>query len=250
MKIKKIIIIFISLVMILFLGGLIMSQINDNKYVNRVKNGHPNNYPNSTYDEAFKKFFGSPTWKYFKSDDGKDVVEFTGTCTYQNVNVKAKQQFILNTAAGTFEAGALSFNDVPQNALITAAMLSKVFDSNSTTKQDAKSTIPPTEKKDKVSDAATSANNISTENQKYGNKDEVKKYVTHDIFNDDLSQISNLNIGNPIVVNNTTYYGVTYTRNNGVKLLCLDYTNKKTLSYDEMDAILAPLGKSHNDLTN
>ncbi|MBU3190933.1 hypothetical protein K9O30_15790 [Clostridium bowmanii] len=73
-------------------------------------------------------------------------------CTYQNVEVKAKQQFILNIDAGTFEAGALYFNDVPQNALITASMLSKAFESDSattlevqpTTAQDTQSTTTST----------------------------------------------------------------------------------------------------------
>ena len=100
----------------------------DNEYVLMVKNGHPTDYPNTTYSTSFESFFGSPTWKYFKSDDGQDVVEFTGNCTYQNVEVKARMQFILDINAGTFQAGALSFNDVPQNQLITAALLSKVFE--------------------------------------------------------------------------------------------------------------------------
>lgn|GEM_PF-2815914 len=100
----------------------------ENKYVSMVKNGHPDKYPDSTYGKSFDKFFGSPTWKYFKSDDGKDVVEFTGDCKYENVKVKSKLQFILDVDSGTFEAGALSFNEVPQNKLITASLLNKVFE--------------------------------------------------------------------------------------------------------------------------
>ena len=85
--------------------------------------------------------------------------------------------------------------------------------------------------------------NIGVVNNKHENKDDVKNYAIHNIFNDDISQISDLTIGNPIVVDDTTYYGIIYNRNNGVKLLCLDYTHKGTLSYDEMDKILSPLGK-------
>lgn len=131
---------FIILISIVFIISGCSSNINDqvqnitnkdNKYVLMVKDGHPEQYPKSTYGKSFDKFFGSPTWKYFKSDDKKDVVEFTGKCTYQNVEVKARLQFILNVKAGTFEAGALSFNDVPQNQLVTAALLSKVFEDSS-----------------------------------------------------------------------------------------------------------------------
>lgn len=139
---------FILLILIVFIFSGCSSNASDqvqnitnknNKYVLMVKNGHPEKYPDSTYGKSFDKFFGSPTWKYFNSDDKEDVVEFTGKCTYQDVEVKASLQFILNVKAGTFEAGALSFNDVPQNKLITAALLSKVFgdsSSNTTTSSD------------------------------------------------------------------------------------------------------------------
>lgn len=92
-----------------------------------VKNGYPENYPDITFGDAFDNFFGSPTWKYFEGENGEDVVEFTGYCTYQDVEVKARLQFILN-GDGTFTSGALSFNDVPQSQLITSAMLEKAFE--------------------------------------------------------------------------------------------------------------------------
>ena len=92
-----------------------------------VKNGYPENYPDVTFGDAFDNFFGSPTWKYFEGENGEDVVEFTGYCTYQEVEVKARLQFILN-GDGTFTSGALSFNDVPQSSLITSAMLEKAFE--------------------------------------------------------------------------------------------------------------------------
>ena len=62
-----------------------------------------------------------------KGDGGEDVVEFTGYCTYRDAEVKARLQFILNVEEGTFESGALSFNDVPQVELITVSMIEKAF---------------------------------------------------------------------------------------------------------------------------
>jgi len=38
-----------------------------NRYVQMVKNGHPNEYPNQTYEQAFSNFFAQPQWKYFGS---------------------------------------------------------------------------------------------------------------------------------------------------------------------------------------
>lgn len=100
---------------------------NDDEHVISVKNGYPEAYPEITFGEAFDSFFASPTWKYFESEDGQDVVEFTGYCTYQEVEVKARLQFILEED-GAFTSGALSFNDVPQSQLITGAMLEKAFE--------------------------------------------------------------------------------------------------------------------------
>lgn len=100
----------------------------DNKYVQMVKGGYRINNPDVTYDKAFSAFFGTPRWKYFESDDGQDVVEFTGDCTYLDAPVKARMQFVVDEENGTFEAAYLAFNEVPQNNLIMAALIEKAFE--------------------------------------------------------------------------------------------------------------------------
>ena len=99
----------------------------NNKYVQGVKNAIPKQYPNTTYGDAFKDFFGSPTWKYFNATNGDAVVEFTGFCNYQNVEVKARLQFIMSKDGNTFTIGALDFNSVPQNELIKQSLLVNIF---------------------------------------------------------------------------------------------------------------------------
>ena len=100
----------------------------DNKYVQMVKGGYRPDDPDTTYEDAFTAFFGTPRWKYFESEDGQDVVEFTGDCTYQDVPVKARIQFLVDEENGTFEASYLAFNEVPQDALTLAALLAKAFE--------------------------------------------------------------------------------------------------------------------------
>ena len=100
----------------------------DNKYVQMVKGGYRADDPNVTYEDAFTSFFGTPRWKYFESEDGQDVVEFTGDCTYQDVPVKARIQFVVDEENGTFEASYLAFNEVPQDALTLAAVIAKAFE--------------------------------------------------------------------------------------------------------------------------
>ena len=99
----------------------------DNENVLGVKNGYPQNYPDCKYGNVFEEFFADPTWKYFKSTEERDIVEFTGYCTYMEQEVKARLQFVLNNDDDTFMASALSFNDVPQSKLITVTLITKAF---------------------------------------------------------------------------------------------------------------------------
>ena len=121
----------------------------DNKYVQMVKNGYRSDDPSLSYDKAFSAYFGTPRWSYFQSEEGKDVVEFTGDCMYMDVQVKARIQFVVDEENGTFEAATLSFNEVPQNMIILAALITSVFeaDEESSDPPAASSAVPsvPTE---------------------------------------------------------------------------------------------------------
>ena len=124
---------------------LIDAVKNEDENIMGVKLGTTSDYPGVTYGEAFEEFFAKPKWEYFKgtqegpddNGDGQpdyvnediDVVEFTGYCTYQEVEVKALIQFTLDNEAGTFEATYLSFNEVPQSTVMLYGLLSKVFES-------------------------------------------------------------------------------------------------------------------------
>ncbi len=100
----------------------------ENQYVLMVKGGYRESDPDLTYDKAFSTFFGTPRWSYFESDEGQDVVEFTGDCTYQEAPVKARIQFVVDEKNGTFEATYLAFNEVPQDALTLTALITTAFD--------------------------------------------------------------------------------------------------------------------------
>lgn len=112
----------------------------DNTYVQMIKNGYKENNPDLTYDKAFSAFFATPGWKYFKGNEGENVVEFTGDCTYKDVAVKARIQFVVDEKQGTFEAAYLAFNEVPQNKLILASLIEKAFMSASQQGQDGEQT--------------------------------------------------------------------------------------------------------------
>ncbi len=105
--------------------------INDDysqQYINFVRNGSPTAYPDTTYGKAFDNYFANGRWDYFRTDDGKDVVEFTGDCMYRDAQVTATIQFLLDVDNGTFDFEYLAFNDVPQIALIKYALITSVFE--------------------------------------------------------------------------------------------------------------------------
>lgn len=105
-----------------------IGKAEEKKYIESVKNGHPEIYENISYGQAFDSFFSAPEWKYFESTDGNDVVQFSGGCTYQGSEVTATIQFILDYEGGTFTTGAFDLNGVPQNEFMTYAIITNVFD--------------------------------------------------------------------------------------------------------------------------
>ena len=60
-----------------------------------VKNGHPELIPDITYEEAYDNFFSNPQWRGFEADDGSEVVEFSGECTYYDEEAEVYIQFVI-----------------------------------------------------------------------------------------------------------------------------------------------------------
>lgn len=128
----------IGILAIIMIVGL-ATNFGGNKYVELVKNGTPisaSAYSDVTYGEAFKNYFESPKWTDFKSEDGENIVEFTGKCMYQDTKVDALLQFTISDDVKAFTATYLSFNDISQNDLMIGILISDVFDEYSNSKSD------------------------------------------------------------------------------------------------------------------
>lgn len=67
-----------------------------NSDIAMVQNGYPVSIPNITYKEAYEYFFGNPQWRGFEADDGSEVVEFSGECTYHDEDAAVYIQFVID----------------------------------------------------------------------------------------------------------------------------------------------------------
>ena len=100
----------------------------DDSYVKTIKSAKMLGY-NFTYEKAFSNFFAHPKWKHFTSDDGVEVVEFTGDCTYDDQEVRALIQFQITDESNgyiSWEATYLSLNNVSQPLLMLDGLFEKI----------------------------------------------------------------------------------------------------------------------------
>lgn len=65
-----------------------------------------------TYKEIFNDFFANPTWKHFTSEDGQEIVEFTGECTYDESEVKVTIQYLITNETETTLEWELAYFDI------------------------------------------------------------------------------------------------------------------------------------------
>lgn len=96
-------------------------------YVETIKSAKMPGY-SCTYNQAFSYFFGNPKWRHFTSNEGFEVVEFTGDCEYYNQPVKALIQFKITSKDNnymTWKTHYLSFNNVRQDLFVLSGLLEK-----------------------------------------------------------------------------------------------------------------------------
>lgn len=114
-------------------GGSGVTNIFDDPNVVLVKTGHLSAYPNVTIGKAVDAFLSDPRWEEVHGKDGNEYVNVRGGARFRNKPIRVCLQFHVDRKAGSFEVKACEFNDIPQNGLITAAVLSKMLGSTAPT---------------------------------------------------------------------------------------------------------------------
>ena len=124
-----IVVLVISLILMLLPDAVPGLGEGNSKYITMVQDAGPRLYKGITYEEAFDDFFSDPEWEYFMSDDGYDVVEFSGNCTYYDEAATMRIQFLVSYDEGSIEIHALSINGEEQSQLMIGAFIMEIFES-------------------------------------------------------------------------------------------------------------------------
>lgn len=131
----KIILAVVSAVSTVVFGYFVMNPdmlAGSSKYIRMVKEGTPESYPEITYEDAFSAFFENCRWKYFKSEDGQDVVEFHGNCLFDGKTADTAMQFLVFEEKNRFELHAVTLDGESQTKLANGLLLLQIFESYGT----------------------------------------------------------------------------------------------------------------------
>ena len=118
----------LGMLILIFMGSIAITSFRRSRYINMVRNAHPSSYPRITYGEALNDFLSHPRWSYI-STKRHDIVQVEGDCMYDGDRAHVVIQFDVDEDAGRFEAYAMEIDGEPQNILVIAVFLDKVFDS-------------------------------------------------------------------------------------------------------------------------
>jgi len=126
-KSKKFLLIGIVIVGVIIIALSFSGSSGDDQYVQMVKNGHLNNYPNKTVGEAFGGYLSNAKWSSGTSTEGNKFVNVRGRGTFMGNRVDTLVQFSVDYDNGTFEYRALEVNGVPQANLIAIGLFENIF---------------------------------------------------------------------------------------------------------------------------
>ena len=93
-----------------FMGGSddMQGSSLDQETINKVREFAPSDAKGITYNQAFAGFYSNPDWKSFKSDAGEDIVEFSGGCSYNDIEGTFYIQFHLDST-GSINGSYMQF---------------------------------------------------------------------------------------------------------------------------------------------
>lgn len=127
-------------VLLVVIGVYIMlSGGSGDKYVQLVKSGTLNGYPQMTVGEAFDGFLANPKWESGLSDDNVRFVNVTGGILYYEKDAEIVVQFFVDEKNESFQYNACEINGIPQTNLVFWGLLEAIYNGDSASSRDSAS---------------------------------------------------------------------------------------------------------------
>ena len=162
----------VSAVIVLVLAVMVTlsSGGRGDKYVQLVRDGTLEAYPQMTVGEAFNGFLSNPKWESVRSDDEVRFVNVSGGIIYDDEEAEIVVQFIVDEENESFQYYACEINNIPQNNLVVWGLFETIYGDPSSTGSDAQGNP------DSVSDKITIGEAQSYDNE-YGNIEVTLNYA-------------------------------------------------------------------------
>ena len=129
----------VSAVIVLVLAVMVTlsSGGRGDKYVQLVRDGTLEAYPQMTVGEAFNGFLSNPKWESVRSDDEVRFVNVSGGIIYDDEEAEIVVQFIVDEENESFQYYACEINNIPQNNLVVWGLFETIYGDPSSTGSDA-----------------------------------------------------------------------------------------------------------------
>ena len=175
---SKIIELVVAVILLVVVGfSTLSSGGTGDKYVQLVKSGTLDGYPQMTVGEAFDGFLSDPKWESGLSDDNVRFVNVKGGALYSGEEAELAVQFIIvDEKEGSFQYNACEVDGTPQSNLVFWGLLETIYGDSASGGDSSSKGLDSQGDLDFLSDPITIDETQSYDNE-YGNIEVTLNYA-------------------------------------------------------------------------
>ena len=175
---SKIIELVVAVILLVVVGfSTLSSDGTGDKYVQLVKSGTLDGYPQMTVGEAFDGFLSDPKWESGLSDDNVRFVNVKGGALYFGEEAELAVQFIIvDEKEGSFQYNACEVDGTPQNNLVFWGLLETIYGDSASGGDSSSKGLDSWDEPDFISDKITIGEAQSYDNE-FGNIEVTLNYA-------------------------------------------------------------------------
>ena len=175
---SKIIELVVAVILLVVVGfSTLSSGGTGDKYVQLVKSGTLDGYPQMTVGEAFDGFLSDPKWESGLSDDNVRFVNVKGGALYFGEEAELAVQFIIvDEKEGSFQYNACEVDGTPQSNLVFWGLLETIYGDSASVGDSSSKGLDSQDEPDFISDIITIGEAQSYDNE-FGNIEVTLNYA-------------------------------------------------------------------------